>query len=140
MQFILLPHLGPPLAPTNLTTTNKRRGSVRLLWVFPATEGIEVNFSLIVTNHRMSIVESGIRQLYYDLIVENLSQCDTYILQVIAVNKAGTSNPSEIITRIFVSQPEIFDSLHHSLVKSSEGIMLSVIFNVSYNNNFYYST
>ena len=66
--------------------------------------------------------------------MEDPSPCDVYSFQVTAVNDAGASEPSEIITRNLPSLPDLSpveDSLYHSLVKGAGGVMLSVMFNVS---------
>ena len=97
-----------------------------------------VNFTLNVTNLNNSKIVSTIvpriQQQYYISTVEDPSPCDVYSFQVTAVNDAGASEPSEIITRNLPSLPDLSsveDSLHHSLVKSAGGVMLSVMFNVS---------
>ena len=96
-----------------------------------------VNFTLNVTNLNYSNIGSTvsrIQQQYYILTVEDPSPCDVYSFQVTAVNDAGASEPSEIITRNLPSLPDlspIEDSLNHSLVNSVGGVMLSVMFNVS---------
>ena len=77
---------------------------------------------------------SRIQQQYYILTIEDASPCDVYSFQVTAVNDAGASEPSEIITRNLPSLPDLSlveDSLYHSLVKGAGGVMLSVMFNVS---------
>ena len=97
-----------------------------------------VNFTLNVTDFHdsniVSIIVSRIQQQYYILTVEDPSPCDVYSFQVTAVNNAGASEPSEIITRNLPLLPDLSpveDSLHHSLVKGTEGVILSVMFNVS---------
>ena len=94
-----------------------------------------VNFTLNVTNlNNRSTIVSRMHQQYYLLTVEDPSACDVYSFQVTAMNDAGASEPSEIITWNLPSLPDISpveDSLHHSLVKNAEGVMLSVKFNVS---------
>ena len=96
-----------------------------------------MNFTLNATNiddsNIGSTVVSGIKQQSYTLTVENPSPCDVYSFQVTAVNDAGASKPSEIITRSFPSLPDISpaeDSLHHSLAKTTEALTLNIMFNV----------
>ena len=129
---------GPPSAPINLTTTERGIGSVRISWDHETRYEVTVNFTLNVTNLNNSKIVSTIvpriQQQYYISTVEDPSPCDVYSFQVTAVNDAGASEPSEIITRNLPSLPDLSpveDSLHHSLVKSAEGMMLSVMFNVS---------
>ena len=97
-----------------------------------------VNFTLNITNLNKSnigsIIVPRLQQQYYILTVEDPSPCDVYSFQVTAVNDAGASEPSEIITRNLPSLPDLSsleDSLHHSLVKSAKGVMLSIMFHVS---------
>ena len=97
-----------------------------------------VNFTLNVTNLNNSnigsTIVSRIQQEYYILTVEDSSPCDVYSFQVTAVNDAGASEPSEIITRSLPLPPDLSpveDSLHHSLVKGAGEVILSVMFNVS---------
>ena len=130
---------GPPSTPTNLTTTERGIGSVRISWDHETIYNVTVNFTLNVTNlnnsNIVSTIVSRIQQQYYILTVENPSPFDIYSFQVTAVNDAGASEPSEIITRNLPSLPDLSpveDSLHHSLVKGAVlGVMLSVMFNVS---------
>ena len=113
-------------------------GSVWISWDYETRYEVTVNFTLNVTNLNNSnigsTIVSRIQQQYYILTVEDPSPCNVYSFQVTAVNDAGASEPSEIITRNLPSLPDISsleNSLHHSLVKSAEGVMLSVMFNVS---------
>ena len=128
---------GPPSTPTNLTTTERGIGSVEISWDHETLYEVTVNFTLNVTNLNSNIrstIVSRIQQQYYVLTVEDPSPCDVYSFQVTAVNDAGTSEPSEIITRNLPSLPDLShveDSLHHSLANSVGGVMLSVMFNVS---------
>ena len=97
-----------------------------------------VNFILNITNLNNSNIGSTVvprlQQQYYILTVEDYSPCDVYSFQVTAVNDAGASKPSEVITRNLPSLLDLSpveESLHHSLVKGVGGVMLSVMFNVS---------
>ena len=94
-----------------------------------------MNFSLTASLNNSSNWSTVVlvQQQYYIFTMEDSSPCDVYSFQVTAVNDAGASEPSEIITRSLPLPPDISpveDSLHHSLVKSA-GVMLSVMFNVS---------
>ena len=53
------------------------------------------------------VIQSHIQVHHYDFTVEGPPSCDLYSFQVIAVNDAGTSEPSEIITRSLPSLPDM---------------------------------
>ena len=125
--------VGPPSTPINITTTERGIGSVRISWDHETLYEVTVNFTLNVTNLNnskiVSTIVSRIQQQYYILTVEDPSPCDVYSFQVTAVNDAGASEPSEIITRNLPSLPDLSpveDSLCHSLVKSAEGVSCSM--------------
>ena len=102
-------------------------------------EGVAVNFTVTVTNLNDSstgpMEVSGIQDQHYIFTLEDSTSCDVYSFQVTAMNGAGTGTPSEIITRSLPSLPDISpvqDSLQHSLVRTADGIVLEVTFNVCY--------
>ena len=85
---------------------------------------------------------SGIQNQHYIFTLEDSTSCDVYSFQVTAVNGAGTGTLSDIITRSLPSLPDISpvqDSLQHSLVRTADGIVLEVTFNVCY-MHFYKNT
>ena len=95
-----------------------------------------VNYTLTVTNLNDSSSEpvdvTGIQEQNY--IFTALSSCDMYSFQVTAINAAGASNPSQVITRSLPSLPDISpveESLSHSLMVTGEGVQLTVSFQVS---------
>lgn len=126
-------NIGSPSAPTGLVATENGLGSLNITW---SLDGVAVLFTLTATNPNASpIVVSGIPDQYYIFTVENVTSCDIYSFQVIAVNDAGSSDTSEIITRSLPSIPEISaveNSLSHSLAKTADGITLTVTFEVHY--------
>ncbi len=97
-------------------------------------------FTLYATNlddtSSESIIISGISQQHYIFTPTGggNTSCDVYTFQITALNDAGASDPSEIITRSLPSLPDISqveDSLQHSLVNTEDGITLNVTFDVS---------
>ncbi len=143
--FMLLP--GVPSSPTNITLIENGVNSLRVEWSSPIIEGVNLQFILTVTNLNSSssqpLVIPNITTQHYNFAMEgDPSSCDVYAFQITALNDAGASDPSEIITRSFPSLPDISqveDSLQHSLVNTEDGIKLNVTFNVRnimYNNNY----
>ena len=95
-----------------------------------------VNYTLTVTNLNDSSSEpvdvTGIQEQNY--IFTALPSCDIYGFQVTAINAAGASNPSQVITRSLPSLLDISpveESLSHSLMVTGEGVQLTVSFQVS---------
>ena len=128
---------GPPSTPADLEATENGVGSLNISWSLVTIEGVAVTFTVTVTNLNDSstgpMEVSGIQDQHYIFTLEDSTSCDVYSFQVTAVNGAGTGTPSEIITRILPSLPDISpvqDSLQHSLVRTASGVTLSVTFNV----------
>ena len=126
-----LMHAGPP---ADLAATENGVGSLNISWSLVTIEGVEVNFTVNVTNLNDSstgpMEVSGIQDQHYIFTLGDSTSCDVYSFQVTADNGAGTGTPSEIITRSLPSLPDISpvqDSLNHSLVRTAR---LSVTFNV----------
>ncbi len=131
---------GPPSSPTNLTARENGVGSIRISWLSFPIENVSVWFTLNATNlddtSSESIIISGISQQHYIFTPTGggNTSCDVYTFQITALNDAGTSDPSEIITRSLPSLPDISqveDSLQHSLVNTEDGITLNVTFDAS---------
>ncbi len=131
---------GPPSSPTNLTARENGVGSIRISWLSLPIENVSVGFKLNTTNlddtSSESIIISGISQQHYIFTPTGggNTSCDVYTFQITALNGAGASDPSEIITRNLPSLPDISqveDSLQHSLVNTEDGIKLNVTFDVS---------
>ena len=81
-----------------------------------------------------SIVVSGIEDQHYIFTVEDSTPCDVYSFQVMATNEAGSSDPSEVITRTIPTLPDISqveESLHYSLEKIEDGVVMNATFSVS---------
>ncbi len=136
--FMLLP--GVPSSPTNITLSVTAVNSLRVEWSSSIIKGgVDPQFILTVTNLNSSssqpLVIPNITTQHYNFTMEgDPSSCDVYTFQITALDDAGASDPSEIITRSLPSLPDIFqveDSLQHSLVNTEDGITLNVTFNVS---------
>lgn len=96
-----------------------------------------MEFILTATNlddsNTSLIIESGITNQYRIFTIEDITSCDFYSFQVVATNGGGSSRPSDSITSNFPSLPDISpikDSLYHSLVKTVDGVILNVTFDV----------
>ena len=96
-----------------------------------------VNYTLTATNLNDSssepIVVTGIQEQNYIFTARSSTSCDVYSFQVSAMNAAGASNPSQVITRSLPSLPDISaveESLSHSLMVTGEGIQLTARFQV----------
>ncbi len=134
--FMLLP--GAPSSPTNITLIENGVSSIRMEWSSPMIEGVNLKFILTVTNLNSSssqplVITNNTTQHYNFTMEGNPSSCDVYAFQITALNGAGASDSSEIITRSLPSLPDISqveDSLQHSLVNTEDGIKLNVTFNV----------
>ncbi len=133
--FMLIP--GVPSSPTNIILSVTAVNSLRVEWSSPIIEGVNQQFILTVTNSSISqpLVIPNITTQHYNFTMEgDPSSCDVYTFQITALNDAGASDPSEIITRSLPSLPDISqveDSLQHSLVNTEDGITLNVTFDVS---------
>ena len=98
-----------------------------------------VNYTLTITNLNDSnnsepIVVTGIQEQNYTFTASSSTSCDIYGFQVTAINAAGASNPSQVITRSLPSLLDISpveESLSHSLMVTGEGVQLTVSFQVS---------
>ena len=98
-----------------------------------------VNYTLTATNLNNSsssqaVVLAGIQEQNYIFTLSSSTSCDMYSFQVTAINAAGASNPSQVITRSLPSLLDISpveESLSHSLVVTGEGVQLTVSFQVS---------
>ena len=103
-------HAGPPSTPAHLAATENGVGSLNISWSLVTMEGVEVNFSVTVTNLNDSstgpMEVSGIQDQHYIFTLKDSTSCDVYSFQVAAVNAAGT-NTSDIITRSLPSLPDI---------------------------------
>jgi len=113
-----------------VTATGTGPGTLNISWSFTTpNERIPVNFTLVVNG----FIESGIEEKYYIFTAESNTSCDIYNFQVQAVNPAGMSDPSEIQSTNVSSLPNISaleDSLRHYLTQGSNGIMLTIAFQV----------
>ncbi len=137
--FMLLP--GVPSSPTNIILSVRAVNSLRLEWFSPIIEGVDLQFILTVTNLNSSssqpLVIPNITTQNYNFTMEgDPSSCDVYAFRITALNDAGASDPSEVITRSLPTSPDISqveDSLQHSLVntKDADGLKLNVSFDVS---------
>ncbi len=133
---MLLP--GVPSSPTTIALIENGVNSLRVEWSSPINEGVNLQFILTVTNLNSSsnqpLVIPNITTQHYSFTMEgDPSICDVYTIQITALNDAGASDSSEIITRSLPTLPDISqveDSLQHSLVNTEDGITLNVTFNV----------
>lgn len=127
---------GPPLPPTNITFTANGVNSITIRWTSSSVRGVSTTFNLRITNPSTGPVLIGdIQTNHYVFSVNGTPSCDSYGFQVTAVNDAGTSNPSQMVTRSLPSLPDVSSvsgSLRHSLGLNSSGVvLLSVTFDVS---------
>ena len=103
--------IGPPTLQPSLAATGNGVGSLNISWSLVTIEGVEVTFTVTVTNLNDSstgpMEVSGIQDQHYIFTLEDSTSCDVYSFQVIAMNGAGTGTPIEIITRSLPSLPDI---------------------------------
>ena len=87
-------HVGPHSAPVDLAATENGVGSLNISWSLVTIEGVEVTFTVTVTNLNDSstgpMEVSGIQDQHYIFTLEDSTSCDVYSFQVTAVNGAGT--------------------------------------------------
>ncbi len=131
--FMLLPDV--PSSPANITLIENGVSSIRMEWSSPITEGVNLKFILTVTYLNSSssqpLVIPNITTQHYNFTMGgDPSSCDVYTFQITALNDAGASDPSEIITRSLPSLPDI-SQVQHSLVNTEDGLKLNVTFNVT---------
>lgn len=125
------------MAPENLTATVNGAGSLNISWSLANTiEGVAVEYDLVATNLKDSSQTMVLirEDQHHILTSADSASCDVYLFQVTAGNRAGSSSPSGNITISFPTLPDISpveDSLHHSLLKTANGVVLNVTFNVS---------
>ena len=127
-----------PPAPFDVRASENGSQSLKVSWSFVRfIEGVVVTFTLTVSNLQLNdsepLVIGGIQEQYYFFTALSSTSCDTYSFQVTALNVAGVSNSSEVITRSLPSLPDISAvevSLSHSLMVSGKGVQLTISFQV----------
>ena len=76
---------------------------------------------------------SQIEGLEFNFTKEDTKACNVFSFVVTAINAAGESAPSEIISRSLPTRPDISlvqESLEYSIAKTTEGVFLTVKINV----------
>ena len=110
----------------------REAGSVNLSWTANITQGVEHNYTIIihdVTSTSHNVLNVTTTSLHYIL-----ETCGKFNVQVIAVNRAGESNPSNTVRVCLPLLPDITpvsESLKHRLWKVDDQIMLLITFDVS---------
>ena len=125
------------MAPTNLTVIDNGLGSLQVSWTSNITiEGVAVDYFVIaraIGNPDLPQILERTTFLHQVIMSPDNFLCAAYSIQVTANNSAGSSSPSEIITMVFPSLPNISlveSSIAHTLTKMEDGITLSVTLNV----------
>ena len=126
-------HAGRPLRPSlELPQYMRDSGSVNLSWTANVTEGVDHNYTIVihnVTSTSQEVIIETTTSLHY-----MFYKCGEFDVQVIAVNGAGQSAPSNTV---WVSLPLLPDitpvsqSLNHRVWKVDGRIMVLITFEVS---------
>ena len=126
-------HAGRPLRPSlELPQYLRDSGSVNLSWTANVTEGVDHNYTIVIHNvtstSQETIIETttSLNYMFY--------KCGEFDIQVIAVNGAGQSVPSNTVRVSLPLLPDITpvsQSLNHRVWKVDGRIMLLITFEVS---------
>jgi hypothetical protein len=130
--------LGRPSAPDNLIAMATGPGSLNISFSGEAVwNGVTVKFTLKATNLNDStlMMVLSTQDHFFAITLPGNTSCDIYQFQVTARNDAGSSIPSDTITRSFPSLPDVTvidNSLDYSLTKLGDGVLLTTTFNVRF--------
>ena len=125
---------GPPPSPTNLVA-NVSTNTIDISWSFTSVPAkVPVNFSLMI-NTSESIRSEVVMEQYY-VFNTGSGRCtpETYQIEVVAMNPAGSSLPAEVSVTLspVLDLSSVMNSLEYSLTRDSPGIVqLNVSFQVS---------
>ena len=127
--------IGPPPSPTNLITSVSTAGpgTLDISWSFVFIPEVPVNFSLMInTSEPIHVVV--MEENYVFNTGSERCMPDTYLIQVIAVNPAGSSLPAEMSVTLspVLDLSSVMDSLKYSLTRDLPSkVQLNVSFEVS---------
>ena len=124
---------GPPPSPTNLVA-NVSTNTLDISWSFTSIPEVPVNFSLTINTSESIHSEVVMEQHYVFNTGSGRCTPETYQVEVVAMNPAGSSNPAEVSVTLppVLDLSPVMDSLKYSLTRDSPGIVqLNVSFQVS---------
>ena len=132
-------HAGRPCRPSlELPQYLRDSGSVSLSWTANVTEGVDHNYTIVihnVTSTTKEVLVETTTSLHY-----MFDECGEFDIQVIAVNGAGQSAPSNIVRVSLPLLPDITPvskSLKHRVWKENGSITLQINLEVSTNDCLY---
>ena len=112
------------MQPENLTAIENGLGSLSISWELDGTIlGVMVDFVVIIRLEGSSTERIFTTKLNQVVMSADNTSCDMYSIQIVANNSAGQSPPSERVTAVFPSLPDISsmeNSLEYSLHKTSD--------------------
>ena len=133
IALILGYYAGRPLRPSlELPQYLRESGSVNLSWTANVTEGVDHNYTIVIHNVTFTSQEVLVEtttSLHY-----MFDKCGEFDVQVVAVNGAGQSAPSNTVRVSLPLLPDITpvsQSLNHRVWKMDGRIMVLITFKVS---------
>ena len=130
--------LGRPLQPSlELPQYLRDSGSVNLSWTANVTEGVDHNYTIVIHNVTSTANEAQIQNETTTSLHYMLEKCGEFDVQVIAVNGAGQSAPSNTVRVSLPLLPDITpvsQSLKHRVWKENGIITLQINFEVCNND------
>ena len=127
-------HAGPPPSPTNLVA-NISTNTIDISWSFTSIPAeVPVNFSLMISTPESIRTVVVLEDNYVFDAGSGRCTPNTYLIQVVAVNPAGSSLPAEVSVTLspVLDLSSVMDSLEYSFTRDSPGIvLLNVSFEVS---------
>ena len=123
INFVVHLHAGPPPSPTNLLT-NISTNTIDISWSsmsIPAE--VPVNFSLMIRTPESICTVVVLEDNYVFDAGSGRCTPNTYLIQVVAVNPAGSSLPAEVSVTLspVLDLSSVMDSLKYSLTRDSPG-------------------